>query len=215
MGKGRFLMIRQAAYYVRAPEEGAYLSQSQRFWIRPFNPRNPGGYTRKSIGLFSLDEAKAILADLPDAWGKPKIPIEIWRAPRCQCCGKDEFRAQLVDPTEGPWRCYDHRDRNPCAIEGCTRTRAAPENSEFPDPFNRLRTDQWLCSTHWRRFAPPRSVRRRAYHAFFRRAKRHGWDNDLRRQFWRFWDQLVKTARAKATEGSIDKTAIDKLFGWD
>ena len=121
----------------------------------------------------------------------------------CACCG-------------GPWRikwdreeyrCEKHSNRNPCAIEGCTRTTSAEDIAK--------RSDQWICGTHWRAYVPPRSVRRRAYHAFFRKARRHGWDDDLRRRFWRFWDQLVATARKRAAEGYINETEIKQLFGWD
>ena len=91
-------------------------------------------------------------------------------APACACCGS-QYRIwsgssrkapwlDLEQPGVGIWRCRKHVGRNPCAIEGCTRTRAADRT--YGD-------DQWLCAEHWRRFCPPRSMRRRAYHAFFRK----------------------------------------------
>jgi hypothetical protein len=100
-----------------------------------------------------------------------------------------------------------HTKRNPCAIEGCTRTTAAPGGA--------LADDQWLCATHWRAHVPPRSAARRAYHRFFRQAKRHGWDDALLLRFDRFWAAMVTRARRGADEGRIDVAAIDKLFGWD
>lgn len=213
-------MITTPLFYVVGPHERAYLSQSRRFWIRPFTKGNPGGYTPKSIGLFNRKNAMAILRSLPDAWGQPAEPIEVRLAPRCQCCGNDEFRAKLVDPTERPWRCYKHRERNPCAIEGCGRTTAAPENSELPDADGRLRNDQWICSEHWRKYVPARSRRRRAYHAFFRLARRYGWDfvppgsrRNLNAQFWIFWDTLIANARHKAEHGYINTAEIERLFG--
>lgn len=58
-------------------------------------------------------------------------------------------------------------------------------------------------------------MRRRAYHAFFRRAKRHGWTPELDRQFDRFWISLVNSARRRASAGYVDEAAINRLFGWD
>lgn len=117
----------------------------------------------------------------------------------CTCCGEIAW----FGPMEP--RCNRHKDRNPCAIEGCKRTRAAKGH---------FRNDQWLCSERWRRYVPPGSPMRRAYHRFFRLAKRHGWTDDLRRRFWRFWDALVKRVRRQATDGRLDETEINKMFGW-
>jgi hypothetical protein len=127
----------------------------------------------------------------------------------CGCCGASTIReggGSICTWGNGETRCARHHDRNPCAIEGCARTTLAPNGH--------LRSDQWLCSEHWRRFVPARSMRRRAYHAFWRKAKRYGWNDKLVRQFNRFWDQLIATARAKAGGGSINKAEIDRLFGW-
>ena len=98
-------------------------------------------------------------------------------------------------------RCERHLTRNPCAIEGCTRSRE--RNGDAPS------LDKWLCSEHWRRFVPARSLRRRTYHAFFRRAKRHGWDDDLKERFWRFWALLIATARRKAGGGPPDRMSSE------
>jgi hypothetical protein len=193
-------------FYVACPDEQAFLSANRRFWIRPYHPRNPGGYTAKSIGLFDRDQALALVANPPKAaQQRPVAALIALVAPRCACCGADEHRAQLVKVTDGPWRCVDHRDRNPCAIEGCRRSTEA----------RYLANDRWLCPEHWRRFVPPRSLRRRAYNAFFRKAKRFGWSPELNAQFWRFWFSLVKSARRRSVEGSIDKASIDRMFGWD
>lgn len=209
-------MITEPLFYVVGTDERAYLAHSKRFWIRPFTRGNPGGYTPKSIGLFKMAEAKRLVTRPPRAaWGKPAGPITALLAPRCACCGKDEFRTQLVDPAAGPWRCYKHRDRNPCAIEGCTRSTPAPENSELPDAEGRLRNDQWICGIHWKRYVPPRSARRRAYNAFFRRAKREGWHPQLNRKFWRFWNTLIIAARRRGAEGYVDEATIKRLFGWE
>lgn len=136
-------------------------------------------------------------------------PVEsflIERVPSCGCCGATRAAANVYTWGNGQSRCGKHAMRNPCAIEGCTRTTSAPDG--------RTADDAWLCPEHWRRFVPPRSRRRRAYHAFFRKAKRHGWDDRLRAQFRRFWDQLVRTARAKATTGTINVSEINRMFGW-
>lgn len=133
--------------------------------------------------------------------------FDIVHRPGCQCCGYTEGRLWLSDGFN-LIRCEKHKDRNPCAIDGCARTRSAD---------GRLGNDQWLCSEHWRSFCPPRSARRRAYHAFFRKAKKLGsWPPELEAQFWRFWDTLVASARARhAAGGTIDQDEINKMFGWD
>lgn len=139
-----------------------------------------------------------------DPLRRPPESYSIERVPCCGCCGSEAVVARQARQH----RCAKHRDRNPCAIEGCTRTRAVPADRQLGD-------DQWLCADHWRRFVPPRSRMRRAYHAFFRRAKRQGdWDDKLARRFWRFWNALVRTARRRATAGHLDETEINKLFGW-
>jgi hypothetical protein len=53
------------------------------------------------------------------AWRREQAPEEQWDqrwAPTCRCCG------------EVAWdnlRCTKHQDRNPCVVEGCTRTMPA------------------------------------------------------------------------------------------
>ncbi|CDO34010.1 hypothetical protein [Novosphingobium sp. KN65.2] len=132
------------------------------------------------------------------------------QAPVCACCGDVAFRElSCVSMGQGlvgrDYRCSKHRDRNPCAIEGCKRT---------TDAKGRFANDQWLCSDHWRRYVPPHSPMRRTYHRFFRLAKRQGWTKDLQLRFWRFWDGLVKRARRQSTEGRIDENEINRMFGW-
>lgn len=138
--------------------------------------------------------------------------------PVCACCGGH----RIVKGSNGwysPYRCDRHRDRNPCVIEGCNRTRMAPVSD---DGTPHLANDQVMCAEHWRRFVPPHSKLRRAYHRFWRIAKRqatpdnpHGWTVGLNRRFERFWRGLVAQARRKATEGHVDEAEINKLFGWD
>lgn len=78
-----------------------------------------------------------------------------------------------------------------------------------------LANNQWVCAEHWRRYVPPRSRARRAYHAYFRRAKRHGWTPELVDRFYRFWDQLARLIDFRAREGWIDEHEIARLMGWD
>lgn len=142
---------------------------------------------------------------------RPAETYLIEKVPCCDCCGDDSHivvqRGGFVAVHEsGAVRCDRHYGRNPCAIEGCKRTTAAPSSGE-------LRNDQWFCGEHWRRYVPPRSLRRRLYHRFFRLAKRDGWGDDLRRRFWRFWDRLVADARRRATEGDLNMDEIERIIG--
>lgn len=89
-----------------------------------------------------------------------------------------------------------------CSIDGCE---AHTERDVGSD---------WICSTHWRRHCPPRSLRRRAYHRFHRDAKRHGWTEKRVAQYWRFWDTLVRAANAVKKTDKLDMTEINAMFGW-
>lgn len=149
--------------------------------------------------------------------GRPKESYVLERVPCCGCCGDyfadvRERNGSITEWLNGSVRCDRHHDRNPCAIEGCKRTRVAPTASNG-NPH--IADDQSLCAEHWRRFVPPRSRQRRAYHAHFRRAKRQGWTHSNNRAFWRFWDTLVASARRRASEGSVDEAEIARMFGWE
>jgi hypothetical protein len=151
-----------------------------------------------------------------------KLPIEreaviIMPAPCCACCGEKLSRMpgapQLVcvtpgrDPAKWTYRCPKHRDRNPCLVEGCSRTRAA--NGHFSNSLD-------ICGEHWRRYVPRGSRLRKTYLAHHRRAKRlGGWTPELRRKFWRFWDQLVEIVRRRSEEGHIDEAEINRIMGWN
>lgn len=125
----------------------------------------------------------------------------------CQCCG---FLPTVLG-MEFP-RCRKHVASNPCAIEGCSRTRSAKDGLD--------NGDYWLCRDHWRLACPPHSPSRRAYNRFFRIAKKLGispggrWPTALENRYWRFWFGLVARARRKAV-GDVDMTEINKMFGWD
>lgn len=132
------------------------------------------------------------------------------QAPICACCGPVAFHELKcvrfgAEPEVREYRCQKHRDRNPCAIEGCRRT--APADG-------RLASDQVLCGEHWRRYVPKGSRARRAYLAHFRRAKRYGWDQHSIDAFHRLWDRIVTRARRQSTEGAIDEGEINRMFGW-
>jgi hypothetical protein len=125
----------------------------------------------------------------------------------CSCCGI---------PAWDNGRCTKHQGRNPCAVEGCTRTRAVPAGGA-------LANDQTICGEHWKRYVPPRSRTRRAYHLFFRQAKQHGWGYKGKRgksarldwRFDRFWGKLIRMVRRRADGGHLDEAAINRLMGWD
>lgn len=148
-----------------------------------------------------------LAAEVAHRPSRPRESYSLAIVPHCACCGAASAReggGSVTTWPSGQTRCARHHDRNPCAIEGCKRSLSASGD---------LRSDLWLCGEHWRRYVPPRQARRRAYHAFFRRAKRHGWDADLRRKFWRYWFALVAQARRKAEGGSINVAEIERLFG--
>jgi hypothetical protein len=131
--------------------------------------------------------------------------------PGCHVCGKQTIEAgalfrQNRTGKMGIWACHDHRMRIKCGIEGCIRTTAKTK----PD----YGYQEWICGVHWRRYCPPRSLRRRAYHRFFRDAKKHGWTERRAAQYWRFWDTLLSAANAVEKNDKVDMTEINKMFGW-
>lgn len=145
---------------------------------------------------------RTALAPLNNPAGWTLLPVPI-----CLCCGAPADQDTLPAP-----RCAKHRQSHACVIEGCRRSRST---KHVPT------TEDYFCGEHWRLYCPPRSLRRRTYHAFWRRAKKLGlapsdpWPPRLERQFWRFWETLVRNARAKAAGGSLDEAAINRMFGWD
>lgn len=130
-------------------------------------------------------------------------------APVCACCGSPATIKHATGLT-WPYRCEKHRTRNPCAVEGCARTREAPVDGGT----HFLADDQMICADHWRRYVPPRSRVRRAYHAHFRRAKKLGRGGGRNKAFWRFWTTLVQMVRRRADSGHLDEAEINRLMGW-
>jgi hypothetical protein len=123
--------------------------------------------------------------------------------PGCQCCGQPATVWYVGEQR----RCHKHWGRNPCLIEGCTRTTAVKDG--------RHHCEDWICGLHWRSLVPPRSKLRRTYHAHFRRAKRIGWTPETEEKFWRFWTLLVRQARRRADHGFVDEAEINRLMGWN
>ena len=129
--------------------------------------------------------------------------------PGCLCCGEDDLALRF---TRGGYRCEKHADRNPCAIEGCSRTTAAKGN---------LNEGQyWLCGEHWRVACPPGSPERRVYLRIRATARKRGfkvtdrWPRPLENRYWRIWARIVAIGRARCA-GDVDMDEINKLFGWD
>lgn len=128
--------------------------------------------------------------------------FELIPVPSCRVCG---------EPAWANLRCTKHQDRNPCAAEGCQRTRAAHGN---------LSDDASLCGEHWKAFVPPGSPARRAFNRLARLAKRMGyrrvdrWPDELEDRWWSLWRGVIRRVR-RGAEGRIDQAAIERMFGWD
>lgn len=147
---------------------------------------------------------------------------EWFLTPACRCCGIELLYCKGEErPEHEDQRCEQHIGRNPCALEGCQRTRDAPEAG--PGKFH-YANDQHVCGEHWRRFVPPKSRLRRAYNAYWRQAKKHGWNYRGRLgrhprldwRFNRFWAALIMMMRRKADPASdvLDMTEINRIMGW-
>lgn len=124
--------------------------------------------------------------------------------PACRCCGEAAMFFIRAHPET--FRCRKHEKRNPCIVDGCSRTVTA---EGVP-----LSNDQFICSEHWRRYVPPGSRARRTYNAHVRRMKKKGYTLQRHRAWIRFWDTLVLMVRRRSTEGRIDMAEIDRMFGW-
>lgn len=132
---------------------------------------------------------------------------------QCRVCGQSAMAMEFDREFPETWRCFKHRRRNPCAIEGCTRSRDAGEGALNAGHY-------WVCGEHWKIVCPPNSKERRTYLRFFRIAKKMGreegmrWPVSLENRYWRFWHGLIRRGRKKCA-GDLDMTEINRLFGWD
>lgn len=132
---------------------------------------------------------------------RPESEFELEPVPSCRVCG---------EPAWANLRCTKHQGRNPCATEGCQRTRAA--HGELSD-------DASLCGEHWRAFVPPGSPGRRAFNRLARLAKKMGykradrWPAELEDRWWSLWRGVIRRVR-RGAEGRIDQAAIERMFGW-
>lgn len=161
--------------------------------------------TGVTFGAQPRDGAERWLAQRmgwPDAL-RGDVEFQLVPASHCACCG------QWTGTHES--RCWKHRERNPCIVEGCTRTRLAKWG---------LNDDDFICGEHWRRYVPPRSPHRRTQQRFFKLAKKLGyarnakWPAELEERYWRFWRGLIRRVRRLSTEGRFDMADVNRLFGW-
>lgn len=129
----------------------------------------------------------------------------------CRVCGEPAIVWNRSAPDTA--RCRKHVRSDGCAIEGCTRSTGTGDGRTPHIHF-------WVCGDHWRRVCPPRSRRRRAYNAFFRRAKdQGGFDDALRNRFWRFFLAMTGSYNKRASNprviglGEIDMRALEQAIG--
>lgn len=122
--------------------------------------------------------------------------VRIERAPCCGCCGanpwgRDRPQRPVIEAAPDVWRCEKHIGRNPCAIEGCGKTRAC----------NYYASDNYLCGAHWKRV--PYALKA-IYRRHWRIAKANrrrligdeqGFTDPLTERYWRNWYRLVRETR--------------------
>jgi hypothetical protein len=93
--------------------------------------------------------------------------------------------------------------RTTCLLDGCKRTTAGYIRGG------------WICGEHWRRYIPPRSRIRRAYHALYRKGKRLDWPDELVDRWWKLWTAIKRRARRLHDKGDLSEAEINRLMGWD
>lgn len=155
-------------------------------------PRPQAEVAIKLRGRTMGDRARVVL--------DKSLPWTLTPVPTCRCCG---------EPAWENLRCTKHQDRNPCAVEGCTRTRKA--NGYLTD-------DASLCGVHWKAFVPPNSPVRRAFNRLARLAKKLGykrtdrWPPELEARWWRLWSGVIRRIR-RGDEAALDIDEINRMFG--
>lgn len=181
------------ANFVVCPGENALLDASGGAWVK----------NRALAGVFT--RAKAIELSLSVEWPYGHRFVTIAPTNVCACCGKHPHQANLALVEPGPpkqWRCEQHIGRNPCAIEGCGRTREG----------NRPALTSWLCGAHWRRVSARSKL---VYKRIWRLQKKSGgWTDILNHRYWRIWGAIILEAQRNA-RGDVDMKAVSELFGWD
>lgn len=143
-----------------------------------------------------------------EAWIADRRDKEGWNVleiPSCQCCG--EYAGVTGDSPN--FRCEKHRERNPCAIEGCRCTMGW---------LGSYSNDHYLCAKHWRPLTDAADrrqlseLRKRWRVAVQREADIVA--RDLARNWWIAFNAIVEKARSRSA-GDVDMTEINKMFGWD
>lgn len=160
----------------------------------------------------TLSKCEAWVAQRPDA-----EEFVLIQPPFCSCCGVINHygRHEDVAPVAKRggvvlYRCDRHRESNPCAVDGCTRTRGARRYFDDRD---------FLCADHWKIACPPRTPERAVYNRLFKLKRQHSgkdgpWPRDLITRYERVWGAIVRRARNE-TAGDIDMQEINAMFGWD
>jgi hypothetical protein len=206
-------VISENNLYLLRHRSGLYLARGYGLNLPEGGPPPYGG----TIWRLTLDPMDACRArNVPALW--QWIPEHYWdrsafhaaNGPVCACCGD----ISVVRHRGGlsPYRCEKHADRNPCVVEGCTRTRAA--NGHLSNRAN-------ICGPHWRAYVPPGSPERRAINRLVRLARKAGygrtdvWPDALENRYWVLWTGIVRRVRMRSTEGHVDEAAIAALFGWE
>jgi hypothetical protein len=133
------------------------------------------------------------------------VAYELRKVPTCECCGEPATQ-WYGSASPRHMRCRKHVMRNPCVVEGCTRSFKLEHVEHYAN-------DQTICGRHWRELVPVGSPERRIYLRFHRRGRRFGWNDRSHAAFQRFWDALVSRIRARA-RGDVDMDEINRLMGW-
>lgn len=131
----------------------------------------------------------------------------------CRCCGV------LIEPQRHrrpeDHRCSKHLWSNPCAVEGCAKTRKAPDVTFTDGTTGRyLSLEYHLCNDHWRIGCPPNTPERKVIRRIWRTGKKFTWTAELHAREERIWSAIVSRARARAA-GDIDMREINRAMGWD